>query len=302
MKANVLGAATNSGIERTRTMMRKVPKARAILLAATTVALGASLAAGQSVPNVVMSQVTTLAALPNGGALSGGNPAGSSMAVDPAGDLFLSTTYGNTLVEYAAGSTTATKLGSFSNIGPVAIDSAGNLYLGNTYNTTVVKIPLVSGTYAAVSDPSSSTPACTGSDTAECKLPFSAPVAGLVAMVFDSAGDLFFTSTSGGTDPNSVFECTAACVATGTPAPALLYSEPAANVTEGSSTAAWSIGSIAVDPWGDVFFTDSLFDNGGSASSKNYTSTVKELTYSGGSYSSTPTTIDYVGRHFAREL
>ena len=280
-----------TGMRRIHNIVRKDAGAWAALLTVLVLCLCAAIAGAQSVPTVVMSQVTTLAALPNGGALAGSNPAGGSMAVDSAGNLYVSTTYGGTIAEFPAGSTKATSLGSFSNPGPVAIDSAGNLYIGQAYSATVIKIPLVGGTLAAISSPSSSTPKCTGNDTAECALPFSAPVQGLAAMVFDAAGDLFFTSTSGGTDPNSVFECTAACVTTGTPAPTLLYSEPTAAVTEGSSTATFSIGAIAVDPWGDIFFTDSLFDTSSNSSSENYSSTVKELVYSSGSYSSSPTTV-----------
>lgn len=280
-----------TGMQRIHNIVRTDTRARAVLLA-SLLCLCAAIAGAQSVPSVVMSQVTTLAALPNGGALAGSNPAGSSMAVDSAGNLYVSTTYGGAIVEFPAGSTSSTTLGSFSNPGPVAIDPAGNLYIGQAYSATVIKIPLVGGTFAAISSPGSSTPTCTGNDTAECALPFAAPVQGLVGMVFDSAGDLFFTSTAGGTDPNSIFECTAACVRSGSPAPTLLYSEPTTAVTEGSSTATLSIGAVAVDPWGDIFFTDSLFDTDSkNTSSKNYTSTLKELVYSGSSYSSSPTTL-----------
>lgn len=290
MKGSMLCLASEAkaGIQRAQSIERRswpLPLV-ALVLGLCTVAVPA-----QSVPNVSITQVTQIGSFGSGGALSGGDPAGSSFAVDSLGNLYSGNTYGGQILEFPAGSTTATKLASFSNPGPVAIDSAGNLYIGGTYSATIVKIPLVGGTYAAISSPGSSTPACTGTDTAECTLPISAPVSGLVAMAFDAAGDLFFTSTSGGTNPNAVFVCTAACVKTGTPAPQLLYSEPTAAVTEGSSTASWFIGGIAVDPWGDVFFTDSLFDTSSSASSKNYASTVKEVTYSGGAYSSTATTL-----------
>lgn len=277
-------------LERTyRLTQRKDVGAWALLLAVSALCLCAA-ANAQSVPNVVMSQVTKLAALPNGGALAGSNPAGSSMAVDSAGNLYAGTTYGSTVVEFAAGSTTATSLGTFTNVGPIAIDAAGNMYIGQAYSATVIKIPLVGGSFAAISTPGSGTPTCTGNDTTECALPFAAPVGGLVGMIFDSAGDLFFTSTNAGTDPNTVFECTAACVLTGTPAPVVLYEEPTAAVTEGSDTANWQLGGIAVDPWGDVFFTDSLEDNK-DKNGDSYESTVKEVTYSGGSYSSTPLTL-----------
>ncbi len=290
MKGTMLCKAGETGMQRFHNIVRNGAGACALMLAVPVLGLWNGTAGAQSVPNVVLSQVTTLAALPNGGALAGSNPAGGSMAVDSAGNLYAATTYGNTIAEFAAGSTKATNLGTFSNPGPVAIDPAGNLYIGQAYSATVIKIPLVSGTLAAISTPGSSTPTCTGVDTTECALPFSAPVAGLVSMVFDSAGDLFFTSTTGGTDPNTVFECTAACVRTGTPAPAVLYAEPAAAVTEGSDTAYWELGGIAVDPWGNVFFTDSLLDHK-DTNGFNYQSTVKELTYSSGSYSSTPVTV-----------
>jgi hypothetical protein len=113
-------------------------------------------------------------------------------------------------------------------------------------------------------------------------------VSGIVARTFDASGDLFFTSTAGGTNPSTVYECTAACLLTGSPAPAALYAEPSAAVAEGSASANWWLGEIAVDPWGDVFFTDSLMVASGATS---YQSTVKEVTFSGGAYSSTPTTL-----------
>jgi hypothetical protein len=213
------------------------------------------------------------------------------MAVDSSGNLFTSDSYGGQILEYAAGTTAATVLGSFSNPTGVTLDGAGNLYIATNSNAMIAKIPLVSGTYAAISTSSSSTPACTGNDTAECVLPIAAPVAGIAALTFDAAGDLFFTSTSGTPNPNTVFECTAACVASGSPAPAVLFAESTTPTTEGSSTALWYLGDIAVDPWGDVFFTDSLMDATNAANGESYQSTVKELTYTAGSYSSTPVTL-----------
>ena len=46
----------------------------ALLLTILGLCLCAAIAGAQSVPNVVMSQVTTLALLPTGGALAGSNP------------------------------------------------------------------------------------------------------------------------------------------------------------------------------------------------------------------------------------
>ncbi len=239
--------------------------------------------------SVLTNQISTLGTFQGGGALPGGSPAGNSFAADANGNLITGTSYGKKILEFAPGATTGTVLLSSSSFNPggVAIDSAGNLYLSNTYNGTITKVPAAGGVYA-ITDPGSVTAACTGSGTAECNMPTNMPVSGVVAMVFDAAGDVFFTSTGGSTNPNSVYECTAACLLTGSPAPALLYSEPTAAVTEGSSKANWYIGSIAVDPWGDVFFTDTLMNSGANT---NYESTVKELTYSGGAYSTTPTTV-----------
>ncbi len=240
--------------------------------------------------NVLTNQISTLGTFGGGGALSGGGPAGNSFAVDASGNLITGNTYGKQILEFAPGATSATVLASFTgyNPGGVALDPAGNLYLSNTYNGTVVKIPGSGGTYAAVSEPGGSTPTCTGSDTAECALPTQMPVSGIVAMVFDASGNLFLTSTAGSSNPNSVIECTAACLKTGSPAPALLYAEPTATVTEGTAKPSWYIGGIAVDPWGDVFVTDTLM---AAAANTNYQSTLKELIYSGGAYNSTPTTL-----------
>ena len=240
--------------------------------------------------NVLTNQISTLGTFGGGGALSGGGPAGNSFAVDASGNLITGNTYGKQILEFAPGATSATTLASFSNFNPggVAVDPAGNLYLSNTYNGTVTKIPGSGGTYAAISEPGGSTPACTGSDTAECAVPTQMPVSGIVAMVFDASGNLFFTSTGGSSNPNSVYECTVACLTTGSPAPALLYAEPTATVTIGTAKPSWYIGGIGVDPWGDVFITDTLMV---ASANTNYQSTVKELTYSGGAYSSTPTTL-----------
>jgi hypothetical protein len=260
-------------------------------LAAFGVCLSATVASAQTVSPVVMSQVTLLAAFGSGGALAGGGPSGSSMAVDASGNLIVSNTYGNQILEFKPGGTAATTLGSFTDPGGVAIDPAGNLYLSNSTNGTIVKIPVSGGTYAAISNPSSSTPACTGGDTAECTMPTALPVSGVVGMIFDASGDLFVTSTAGATNPNSVIECTAACLSTGTPAPAVLFAESTTPTTEGSSSATYYLGGIAIDKWGDVFFTDSLMDATNGASGESYAGDLQELVYSGNAYSSTVTTL-----------
>ena len=173
----------------------------------------------------------------------------------------------------------------------MALDPAGNLYLSNTYNGTIIKVPVSNGTYAAIPEPDGTQPACTGNDTAECAMPTTLPVSGVVAMIFDASGDLFVTSTSGATNPNSVIECTSACLMTGTPAPAVLFAESTTATTEGTSSAIYNLGGIAVDKWGDVFFTDSLMDAKNGSNGESYAGDLQELIYSGSAYSSTPTTL-----------
>ena len=233
-------------------------------------------------PGVVTSQTTLYGGFTGGGALDGGNPAGNSMVVNSAGTVIASTTYGGAIDQFTPSGSSV--LGSFSNPGPLAIDSANNLYIGGTYNSTITKIPYVSGAYAAISTPSGSTPTCTGTDVVECNLPsLSSAVSGLDTMVFDAAGDLFFSSRSGSA-PNAIFECTAACVKTGTPQATLLYQEPV------SSTAQLIIGGMAVDSYGDLFFTDSVVATGNLDSTNSY---LKELPAATGGtgFASSPTTL-----------
>ncbi|HEX5285243.1 MAG TPA: chitobiase/beta-hexosaminidase C-terminal domain-containing protein [Bryocella sp.] len=288
MKGSKLCKAGGTGMECFRNIVRSGAGVCALMLVVPVLGLCDGTAGAQTVPNVVMSQVTTLGTLAGGGALPGGSPAGNGMAVDANGNLITGNSYGGKILEFAPGATAGTVLLSASgyNPGGTAIDSQGNLYLSNEYNGTITKVPASGGSYGTIIDPGTVTAVCTGTDTVECKMPTSMPVSGIVAMVFDAAGDLFVTSTEGGTNPSTVYECTAACLLTGSPAPVALYAEPSAAVTEGSSSANWWLGEIAVDPWGDVFFTDSLMNG-----ATSYQSDVKELVYSGTAYSSTPTTL-----------
>src|SRR6185312_11115009 len=177
-----------------------------------------------AVQNVVMSQAIAMGALPSsGGAQSGGEPAGDTMAVNTAGNLIASNTYGNGIVMFTPGSTTPTVLGSISNPNGVAVDSQNNIYIGLSYSSQVVKIPYVNGTYAAIAGTSGTTPNCTGHDTVECVMSnvTISGGSGVVSLVFDSKGDLFFGTTNqnqGGSNISSIYECTAACLYTGTPA------------------------------------------------------------------------------------
>ena len=243
--------------------------------------------------NVVITQSTQLGALPGGGAQSGGEPAGDTMAVNGYGDLIATNTYNNKILLFAPGGTTATVLGSLSNPNGVAVDSQNNLYIGFSYGSNVLKVPYVNGTYATIGAVSGTTPNCTGTDTNECIMNHVSLSggSGVVSMVFDASGDLFFGTTNqnqGGNNPDTIYECTAACLYTGSPAPTIVYAEPTASAPD--TTGQLSIGGMAIDPSGDLFFTDSAM--GSTNNQESFSSNVNELPYTSGSgYATKPTVI-----------
>jgi hypothetical protein len=263
---------------------------------------GAVRAQTPSAPAAVMSQVLGPSTIGSGSALAGSNVAGTSMGLNSFGDLFYSDTYGNHIYEFPASGWMQSPvpapivLASVSGLNPggVAVDKSNNLYINFAYNSYVMKVPYIpgtggaDGTYATISAPDGSTPACTGSDTAEC-LESNANPSGSdsVAMVFDAQGDLFITTRNTGTTPNAIYECPASsCLDAGTNAATMVYQEP----TTGDATTQLSLGDVAVDAAGNVFFTDSVVTNTGNNTSTS--SNLKEITYTSGSgYASTPTTI-----------
>ena len=102
-----------------------------------------------------------------------------------------------------------------------------------------------------------------------------------MSMVFDAKGDLFFGTTNqnqGGNNPNKIYECTAACLYTGTPAPTVVYAEPTASAPD--TTGQLSIGGMAIDASGNLFFTDSAM--GSTNNQESFSSNVNELQYTSG--------------------
>ncbi|MGA7339226.1 MAG: hypothetical protein WBE72_23350 [Terracidiphilus sp.] len=252
-----------------------------------TIAISSPTAAG--VPGLLMNQQTWLAALPAGGVFAQDSQAGTSFGVNQQGNVLMGTAYGGTVALFNTTSGKWTTLGSYgkyNNTGGVALDSAGNLYLGALYSNIIAKIPYNNGAYSAVTDATSGTPPanCTGSDTAECVM---APVAatggigGVSAMTFDAAGDLFIGTDDQGNNPWSIWECTAACLSSGSPAPVMLYQEPAGN-NSSTTVGQYYTGALAVDPWGNLFFTDSLLFDQSSNASKSSMSDLYELPTSTG--------------------
>ncbi len=227
-----------------------------------------------------------IGALSGGGAISGGNPAGTSMAVNQQGTLLAGNTYGGKIFAFNGPTNTAVTLGSFSNVGPIAVDGANNLIVGNTYSGTIAKIPYVAGSYVAFTGTSGSTPNCTGADTVECVLPITEPgVSGAVSLAFDTAGNLYIGSTNSGSGSNGIYKVAAGSLYTGTGTATLIYQEPST-----SAATQLNVGAIAADQYGDIFFTDAVFDPTGQ--NKSTSSNVKELVYTSGTgYALTPTVI-----------
>jgi sugar lactone lactonase YvrE len=246
----------------------------------------------QSKPGVVMSQIQWLAPLPAGRALEGVDAAGTSIAVNADGNLLIGDTYGNQVLLVNGQTGNVTVMGTLGSgysygVGAVTIDKDNNLYIAGIYEPYIAKIPYVDGTYAPVSTPTSVTPACTGNDTAEClwgrNLAYSGNGYwyGVLSMTFDSAGNFYFaTDGTGSSDPFSIYECSGACVtdaatSSGSSPPTLLYKEPAAthstiaanaqgvDCAANGSTVQETPGGLAVDGWGNLFFTESAIDTCG---------------------------------------
>jgi hypothetical protein len=246
--------------------------------------------------NVLVNQSTQFGTLPSGGAQSGESPAGDTMAVNSAGNVLVGNTYGGQITLYTPQGV-QTVLGSPSgNVSGVAVDGQNNLFIGLGYSSTLVKVPYVNGAYATITTEGSTTPACTGTDTAECVV--SSVTAGgtdIISMVFDSKGDLFYSTTNsagGGNSQNSIFKCSAACLyATGgSPAPVLLFQEPVASAPNTSGQL--SIGGLALDASGDIFFTDSAI--GTANNQESFSSDLDELAVTSSTntgYAAAPTVI-----------
>lgn len=291
-----------------------VGKMARLLVAIAVLALGIGAAGAQStVPGVIVTQVNWLYALTSGTPYTVADTAGSSFAVNSKGDVLMSNASGGQILMINGKSGAMTVLGTYGSSntsGGVAVDSANNLYVSGLYQPYIAKIPYNNGAYAAIQPyVSGTTPTCAndGTDTAECLwLPSltTSPVGalfGVVSMVFDAQGDFFWATpaVTGGASPYSVLECSASCIASHG-APVLLYTEPGPTTSSvtgcSGKTVQMYIGGLAVDRWGNVFFTDSAIDS--CASHQSDISYLKEMVNNSGTYAApvtlhtyTPTTI-----------
>jgi sugar lactone lactonase YvrE len=250
---------------------------------------------------ILTSQLTWLGAYPAGGDENEGTAAGDSFGINQDGYILVSTTYGGTVIEVNGQTGAVTTLGDYGqygNTGGTAVDSKGNLYVGGLYgagSNIIAKVPyLGNGVYATLTDATQGTPPanCTGTDTTECVL---APLTtisggfGVASMKFDAQGD-FFLATSDQGNPHAIFECTAACLAggTGAPAPVMLFQEPIG--ASPNTTGQLYLGDIAIDSTGNLFFTDSNQIEPSNNSDESSYSDLYELKYTAGTgYATTPT-------------
>ncbi|WP_185827377.1 chitobiase/beta-hexosaminidase C-terminal domain-containing protein [Edaphobacter aggregans] len=249
--------------------------------AATEVAqsIVVNLATPTSKPAFVLSQLSWLGKLPTGGFLAGGSPSGGSFAVNQNGDVLVTNTYGNSVYLFNGQTGAVTTLSSnFTNVAAVTVDSQNNLYISQMYGSNIYKIPYVNGSYAAVTLPTSSPypPYCTGTDTAECQF-IQAGSSNVKAMAFDASGNFFMATTPSSSGASAIYECPASCQPNPGATSTLIYSDVNA------------VGSIAIDPWGNLFFTDAAFNSSGPSGQASTNSALNELTYTAGTgFASTP--------------
>ncbi|MFC6644638.1 Ig-like domain repeat protein [Granulicella cerasi] len=187
------------------------------------------------------------------------SPIVGHLAVNSNGDLFyVNETYSNSAILYwlPRGTTTPVQIATgFSGARNVYVDSANNLYVPNPYGGNVVEFPYLNNTYATGITITSSTPSCASySPTVSACYQFGS--VGAVAayyyqpvdMAMDASGNAYMLNIY------SNGSCTNACIlkftkgtSGGTYTPSLV----ASNVSAASASA-----QIAVDPAGDVFYTN----------------------------------------------
>jgi sugar lactone lactonase YvrE len=229
-----------------------------------------------------------------GGWFSGQAPLGGTFVVGANGNVIVGAGYGSGVFEITP-TGTQTLLAAFNNSNAAGIDQYGNVYIARDYGDSFIKIPYnaASGTYAGFT--TLPTTNCQGGtqDTAACifapgtKAVIDAGAKagggnpGFSSLFFDGQGNFFFatdTNPGSGGNLNTIYECSVQCQAetdgAGTYPPVVIYADTQA-----------ALGVVAVDPWGNLFFSD------GQGNSSGNNSYVEELPFSGGKYASTPTVI-----------
>jgi len=225
------------------------------------------------VPALLMNQIVW--SYQSGAFTDGQNPAGGSFAVTQNGLIYVGTSYNNKTDIVSQSTGTLIQAVSMSGGGAFTIDSHNNLYMGHFYNSAVYKIPFVNGAYVALSDLSSA-PNCTGTDTTICTVA-NLPSGGTKAVAFDAAGNLYMVAVPAAPGTNAIYECNVACQTGGTAT--LVYTDTTGAVSQ-----------IAFDPWGNMFFTDGIYNDASFANDdKVSSSNLYELPYTSGTgFATTP--------------
>ncbi|MGD0548513.1 MAG: NHL repeat-containing protein, partial [Terracidiphilus sp.] len=209
-----------------------------------------------------------------------------TFAVNQNGDVILANTSSVLLFNGQTGA--ITNLGSWGNAQAVTVDSQNNYYVTNLYGNTIVKVPFVNGAYAAFNNNPAA--ACTGTDTVACWLPnTTVPANGwyfqVTGIAFDAKGDFFWAAKdSNNNTSNSIWECSAACLYGSGSSAQMIYQEPTTTPAPSASsgTGQLIVGSLAIDPWGNIFFTDSSIFIAADYGIISYFSSVKEIPTSAG--------------------
>ena len=225
------------------------------------------------VPALLMSQIYW--SYQSGSFTDGQNPAGGSFAVTQNGLIYVGTTYSNKTDIISQSTGALVQQIAMNGGNAFAIDSKNNLYMGHLYNSAVYKIPFVNGAYVELSDLSTA-PNCTGTDTVICTVA-NLPSGGTKAVALDASGNLYMVTVPSGIGVNAIYECAAACQTGGTAT--LVYSDTTGAVSQ-----------IAFDPWGNMFFTDGIYnDTSFNNNDKVTSSNLYELPYTAGTgFAATP--------------
>jgi len=238
-------------------------------------------------PIVVSGASVQLGALTGGGWDGSQEPIGGTFVVGVNGDVLVGDGYTSNFLQITP-SGTDTVLATGVGASNAALDSYGNAYFGGNYNANIYKIPFNSSTGQYVGFTTAPTTNCLGGnlDTTPCVFAPSVVAymsgtlagsgnSGYAGVAFDPQGNFFFeTNTLPGTDPDAIFECNLACLASSSATPTLIYAD------------ANPVGALAIDPWGDIFFVDGKGNGTGDTTSLN------EIKFSSGAYAASPTVVE----------
>lgn len=237
-------------------------------------------------PIVVTGAPVQLGALTGGGWDGSQEPVGGTFVVGVNGNVLVGNGYGSNFLQITPTGTDTTLAAGVGG-SAAALDSYGNLYFAGNYNQNIFKVPYDAATGAYVGwSGSAPTANCLGGnkDTSPCVFAPSvvaymsgtlagSGASGYAGVAFDGQGNFFFESnTLPGTDPDTIFECNLACIASSSATPKLIYSD------------ANPVGAMQIDPWGNIFFVDGN-------NSKGKATNLNEIVLSSGTYASSPTVV-----------